>query len=520
MICDQYSREQVMRIHSKFRYDNGVSRKMTKSAPPQRTHSSAHNTHDSMSVRRTSTVHAYKTKSSADIFAISVEDIYLSAERERLNYSSAVRRQNLAHAQSQTQFFRQGHISPISRPNTSASRHINTLRRDTNTPISAWSEPNISRPNSIVPHPELRLLVENDGDVSNVDDEEEDFDMHHHTPLTVTFSPVSRGECCEILGPQLCYECRKNRIRQVNRERSDMFFPTLEPSEENVTTAAIVRKYLPGLSEQEVEDKLARGEIARPSYKKHNKHIEFSDEEEEIKLKHTYKRVTIAGTGNGKNIKSGMQPKPSELFFTNIRDLNYKIIAGSVDRNVGFANAARTLVKKEQKTLTAKNHFPTFVSPRKVTMIQKTQYQTYFEPPLIEKSKQDVEPAFFAGSEGEYILPEKLPDELVFIDKDGNEVKASSSQGFTAKLSASSEKKDSVSYKPVANKLEHAKSADMDVLKEDEEEDNEEEADSEIHDILSTGSSENNSHLADINEYASKERDSKKCTTQTTDEKN
>ena len=126
---------------------------MTKSAPPQRTHSSAHSTHDSMPVRRTSTAHAHKTKSSADIFAISIEDIYQSAERERLNYSTAVRRQNLAHAQSQTQFFRQGQSSPISRPNTSASRHINAMRRDTNTPVSAWSEPNISRPNSIVPHP-------------------------------------------------------------------------------------------------------------------------------------------------------------------------------------------------------------------------------------------------------------------------------------------------------------------------------------------------------------------------------
>ncbi|XP_045195696.2 uncharacterized protein LOC123551082 isoform X2 [Mercenaria mercenaria] len=482
---------------------------MTKSAPPQRTHSSARNTHGPGTGRKTSTAHAHKSKSSADLFAISLEDIYQSAERERLNYSSAIRRQNLAHAQSQTQFFRQGQSSPVSRPNTSASRHINAFRREANTPVSAWSEPNISRPNSIVPHPELRLLVENEDEDSNADEEEEDFDMTHHTPLTVTFSPVSRGECCEILGPQLCYECRKNRIRQVNRERSDMFFPTLEPSEENLTTAAIVRKYLPGLSEQEVEDKLARGEIARPSFKKHNKHIEFSDEEDEAKPKFTNKKVTIADTEKDKKAKAVVPPKPNELFFTNIRDLNSKIITGNVDRNVGFSSVARKVIKKD-KQLSSKNYFPTFVSPRKVVMVQETNYKTYFDPPLIEKSKQDVEPAFFAGSAGEYTLPEKLPDELVFVDKDGNEVKASSSQGFTSKTPASAETKDNSSSKSVTSKPE-PKSSGMDILKEDEEEENDEE-DEEVHELLSTGESEINEKTEELNE---KESDSIQTSTET-----
>lgn len=55
--------------------------------------------------------------------------------------------------------------------------------------------------------------MENDED-SNVDEEEEDFDMTHHTPLTVTFSPVSRGECCEILG-----------IQSINYLSSKHYFP-------------------------------------------------------------------------------------------------------------------------------------------------------------------------------------------------------------------------------------------------------------------------------------------------------
>lgn len=465
-------------------------RKMTKSAPPQRTHASTRHNHESG--RHTSTARALKSKSSADMFSISVEDIYQSAERERLHYSSECRRQNLAHAQSQTQFFRHDQSSPISRPNTSASRHIIALRRESNTPMSAWSEPNPSRPNSIVPHPELRLLTEDNEEESDVDD---DYDMSHQTPLTVTFSPVNRGDCCEILGPQLCYECRKNRIRQVNRERSELFFPTLEPSEENLTTAAIVRKYLPGLSEQEVEDKIARGEIARPSFRKHNsgKHLEFSDEEDEVKPKLTNKKVTIADTEKQKKAKALVPTKPNELFFTNIRDLNSKIISGNVDRNIGFANVARKVIKKE-KPLSTKNYFPTFVSPRKVVLVQETNYKTYFDPPLIEKAKQDVEPAFFAGSSGEYTLPEKLPDELIFVDKDGNEVKASSSAGFTSKLSASSEK-GSAPSKPVTNKKPPEKDADLEVLKEDEEEEEvgddvgDDDGD-DVHELLSTGESE------------------------------
>lgn len=250
----------------------------------------------------------------------------------------------------------------------------------------------------------------------------------------------------------------------------------LEPSEENLTTAAIVRKYLPGLSEPEIETKLARGEIAKPSvFRKTNRQVEFSDDETDSKPKSFNKKVTIVEDAKEKekNFNKITQKKVSELFFTNIRHLNSKIVMGNVDRNVGFSEAARKVIKKQEKP-TGKNHFPTFVSPRKVTMVQKTNYKTYFEPPLIEKAKQDVEPAFFAGSKEEYVLPEKLPDELVFIDKDGNEVKAMSSQSFTDKLSTSVEM--SQNKKTSAKGIEKAvlpNKENLGCLKEDEEEEEE-----------------------------------------------
>lgn len=261
----------------------------------------------------------------------------------------------------------------------------------------------------------------------------------------------------------------------MSRQRSDIYFPILEPSEENLTTAAIVRKYLPDLSEPEIETKLARGEIARPSmFRKTNKQIEFSDEETDAKPKHTNKKVTIMENSKEKRDNSAKitQKKPSDLFFTNIRDLNNKIIKGNVERNVGFSEAARKVMKKDKTSL--KSQFPTFVSPRKVTMLKETNYKTYFAPPLIEKAKQDVEPAFFAGSKDEYVLPEKLPDELVFIDKDGKEVRASSSQTFTDKVSASDEigkkggKRKSVD---VENKVPNLGNQGLGSLQEDEEED-------------------------------------------------
>lgn len=278
-----------------------------------------------------------------------------------------------------------------------------------------------------------------------------------------------------------------------------MFFPTLEPSEENLTTAAIVRKYLPGLSEQEVEDKIARGEIARPSFRKQNKHPEFSDEEDETKPKFTNKKVTIADSAKDKKGKMLVPTKPNELFFTNIRDLNSKIISGNVDRNVGFSNTVKKVIKKE-KHLSSKNYFPTFVSPRKIVMVKETNYKTYFEPPLIEKAKQDVEPAFFAGSSGEYTLPEKLPDELVFVDKDGNEVKASSSSGFTSKSSAVSETMSDTPEKSVAKKRDtksSEKDTDLDILKEDEEEELCDDDKEDIHELSSTGEISENTDQID-----------------------
>lgn len=122
---------------------------MTRSAPPER---NVQANVPSESGRHTAFSRRPKSKPNKDNVSVCLEDIYQFAERERLNYSTSCRRQNLAHAQSQTQFFRHEQSVVPSRPNTSASRHMNASKRDNGTPISAWSEPVLSRPSSIVPH--------------------------------------------------------------------------------------------------------------------------------------------------------------------------------------------------------------------------------------------------------------------------------------------------------------------------------------------------------------------------------
>ena len=230
----------------------------------------------------------------------------------------------------------------------------------------------------------------------------------------------------------MCQECRKNRIRQMEKERSNHLFPTLQPTDENLTTAAIVKKYLPGLSYPEIEDKIARGEIAKPTLRRMSKSVEFSDEEEDPKQKIiNTRKVTIIDNDDERKYPL-VTKKTSALFFSNIRDLNSKIVAGTVDRNIGF-----TVSKKTEKKLvtSAQNFFPSFISPRKASLMQDTKFKTYYEPPLIPKASQEVEPQFFAGSKGDYVPPERLPEELVFVDKEGKQVKISNTRRLSSQLS-------------------------------------------------------------------------------------
>ena len=110
-----------------------------------------------------------------------------------------------------------------------------------------------------------------------------------------------------------------------------------------------------------------------------------------------------------------------------------KILAGEVERkaymrskhelarlksavsSVSGTNSAKSTLSKAGSRLTH-SLMPMFVSPRKIKEPDEPKYKVYFEPPLLPKRLQTPNPSFFAGSNDEYKLPERLPDVIEFTD--------------------------------------------------------------------------------------------------------
>ncbi|KAJ8315735.1 hypothetical protein KUTeg_007885 [Tegillarca granosa] len=328
--------------------------------------------------------------------SLSIDDIYYLAERERLCYSAKSRRQAVQSAQSSTykleEFF--------SRPNTSASRYIHAHRRETMTPKSIRSEPLPSRVSS--------RLGGND-----FDDDDLDY------PINIAPSPVSR-DCCEIIGPEMCQECIKSYRRQMDREKSEARFPSLRISEGNLTTTAILKRYMPDLTDAEIQDRVARGEIASSRLPVNPNNKLDNDDEYESGLVQRKRQFVVC---RSKNSKKPNLLKFSAMFFTNIRDLNHRIVTGKADRSIGFL----TVKPKSAKPSEGRSLFPVFVSERKIKPPNENKYKTYFDPPLLPRNRQKPEPPFFAGSDDQYEVPKRLPEKLEFIDARSNQRLRSSS---------------------------------------------------------------------------------------------
>ncbi|KAK3578541.1 hypothetical protein CHS0354_025251 [Potamilus streckersoni] len=381
-------------------------RNISRSAPPARLKS------DISQQRERLQKHAQsRPRTGHQATSISLSDIYQLAEREKLSYSATSRRENVERAY---EWFRKSDEN--SRPNTSASGYINKMNRETITPMSMLSEPLFSRPSSV-----MRAT-----DTEDYEDDEDDY-----MSIRRTMANISQ-DCCEIIGPQLCHECRKNRIREMDKKRYDAFFPTLHASEDNLTATAIVKRYLPKLSYPEIEDRIARGEIQKPSLSKKLRQGPMSREDElnkqvdEAKPKYEVEREE----------RMRSMRKSTVFFFANLRALNQKIISGEVNRNDGFSKPTKLksetdsflkvddkCYERESKRKLLKKHGSSmYISPRKVQLESKSKFQSFFEPPLLPRHCQGADPGFFAGSKEIYNLPERLPEELVFVDKNGRKV--------------------------------------------------------------------------------------------------
>ena len=312
---------------------------------------------------------------------ISVDDILLFAERERVCHSARGRRQAMTKAQSSTH-----KLDDVvrSRPHTSASRYLTSVRRETMTPKSLRSEPMPSRVSS-----RMADYVDED-DIEDVDD----------YPINVISSPTPI--CCEVIGPQTCNECLKLHRRRVNKQMSDARFSSMTVSDQNITTATMLQRYFPKLSIEEIQMKLIRGEIARPKLPYHK----FDNEQSERKSK-----AVVSS-----RMKQNITRVTSSLFFVNIQDLNHRITSGKVSRTLGFTHKPRP----RRATPESKESFPLFISPRKQAKISEKSSNDRrsfpFDPPLLAKRNQKPEPPFFAGSDKPYKLPQKLPDTIEFVE--------------------------------------------------------------------------------------------------------
>ncbi|XP_033740209.1 uncharacterized protein LOC117327373 isoform X2 [Pecten maximus] len=324
---------------------------------------------------------------------LSLDDIYRVAERERLTYSAKSRHQSVAAAHESVRNKLEG--LNRSRPNTSASRYIHAVRRETMTPKSIRSEPAPSRVSS-----------RQEGDLY-IDELEKHFTINPASP-----SPI----CCEIMGPRTCRECSRYHIQTMNRARTDAQFRTLRISNENIAVASILKRYLPELSYEEIQDKVARGEIAR-----HRVPNSSIDPDEEYEREREKKRQQPFFEARLKRQATNYEKskKLSQMFFVNVRDLNFKINNGNASKSLGFtenkSDAARARMAL-QKWRVADPVTPSFVSPKNIVMMKEPVYKTFFAPPLLPKESQNPEPSFFAGSSDGYKLPDKLPDEIVFAD--------------------------------------------------------------------------------------------------------
>ncbi|XP_060080238.1 uncharacterized protein LOC132559622 [Ylistrum balloti] len=324
---------------------------------------------------------------------LSLDDIYRVAERERLTYTAKSRHQSVVAAHQSVRTKLEG--LNRSRPNTSASRYIHAVRRETMTPKSIRSEPAPSRVSS---------RQEGDYHIEELE--------KHYTINPASPSPI----CCEIMGPRTCRECSRYHIRTMDRARTDAQFRTLRISNENIAVASILKRYLPELSYEEIQDKVARGEIAR--HRVPNSSIDSDDEfEKDRDRKRQQPFIDARLKRQATNYEKCR--KLSQMFFVNVRDLNFKINSGKVSKSLGFTENKSDAAKARavlQKWRVADPVTPSFVSPKKIVMMKEPEYKTYFAPPLLPKESQNPEPSFFAGSSDGYKLPDKLPDEIVFVD--------------------------------------------------------------------------------------------------------
>ena len=242
--------------------------------------------------------------------------------------------------------------------------------------------------------------------------------------------------------PRTCDQCRTLRGFHRDAERLQASLPPLHVPEKRITTSALVRRVLPDMTQAEIQDKLASGEISQtnlifPRRKCHDRNNEkeenmknYSEDEEGEKLssrrlspdggevtsptgsderrdRHSpatppERTAGVSGKGSATTLTVLAKMKlrlrgeaTTPLYFTDLKHMNSKIFHGVVGRTMGLPLNGRGSGKGGRRrtggSVSASDPsllWPAFVSPRKVKMLEEPKYRAFYGPPLLPKRQQ------------------------------------------------------------------------------------------------------------------------------------
>ena len=210
------------------------------------------------------------------------------------------------------------------------------------------------------------------------------------SPSSLNVNTLSQ-QCCDVLGPPLCYDCVKNIHKDQDTFRQNSSCAENHPEKDDCATRVVVQHFIPS---EEVNDHMSTGDISSSSFKQWlgDMQIRAKEANEQARIAMKYRKNPLS-------------------IFRHVGKINE--IEGQVTKKKIFLGVPKeSVLSKSSEDTFSEQIRPMFISPRKVVH-QKSRFSAYFDPPLLPKICQNVEPTFFAGSDTTYKLPERLPDDRI-----------------------------------------------------------------------------------------------------------
>lgn len=224
-------------------------------------------------------------------------------------------------------------------------------------------------------------------------------------------------QCCDVLGPKVCRECALLKRRIYDSYKQERPLSRMEISERNLADSITLSKALPDMSIGEIEDKVISGDILRVPLRER---LLLKRQRTNLEAKQRAKTAP-SSTGSNRSVNQiGMNwNRVTSTYFMSLRDLNNKILIGKLTNKLGNLsnpkdnywvgdNDTNNNIKPESGELVLVDK-----KPEEETKAVKPRQILFYEPPLVPRVCQSVEPAFFAGSDAGYKLPDRLPDQVV-----------------------------------------------------------------------------------------------------------